>query len=141
MRHKGVNYSRYGYIFSLPFILIFLVFSLYPIIYTLAIGFTNMQGIIPKPLEILDNPFQNFKDLILENASFKKSLVNTGLLWMINFIPQIGLALLLTAWFTNKRLILRAKVRSRSCSICRILSLQVRLQCFLAPCSLIQWGQ
>ncbi|MCH1641841.1 sugar ABC transporter permease [Paenibacillus timonensis] len=104
MRHKGVNYSRYGYIFSLPFILIFLVFSLYPIIYTLAIGFTNMQGIIPKPLEILDNPFQNFKDLILENASFKKSLVNTGLLWMINFIPQIGLALLLTAWFTNKRL-------------------------------------
>lgn len=104
MRHKGVNYSRYGYIFSLPFILIFLVFSLYPIIYTLVIGFTNMQGIIPKPLEILDNPFQNFKDLILENASFKKSLVNTGLLWMINFIPQIGLALLLTAWFTNKRL-------------------------------------
>lgn len=104
MRHKGVNYSRYGYIFSLPFILIFLVFSLYPIIYTLVIGFTNMQGIIPKPLEVLDNPFQNFKDLILENASFKKSLVNTGLLWMINFIPQIGLALLLTAWFTNKRL-------------------------------------
>ncbi|GIP48944.1 sugar ABC transporter permease [Paenibacillus sp. DXFW5] len=104
MRHKGVNYSRYGYIFSLPFILIFLVFSLYPIVYTLIIGFTNMQGIIPKPLEILDNPFQNFKDLILENASFKKSLVNTGLLWAINFVPQIGLALLLTAWFTNKRL-------------------------------------
>ncbi|CAM4232980.1 sugar ABC transporter permease [Paenibacillus phoenicis] len=104
MRRKGVNYSRYGYYFTLPFVLAFLVFSLYPILYTAVIGFTNLQGIIPKPLEILDNPFQNFKDLILENASFKKSLANTFILWIVNFIPQIGLALLLTAWFTNKRL-------------------------------------
>ncbi|MEF2967653.1 sugar ABC transporter permease [Paenibacillus sp. M1] len=104
MRRKGVNYSKYGYIFTLPFVLAFLVFSLYPIIYTAVIGFTNMQGIIPKPLQILDNPFQNFKDLIFDNASFRKSLVNTGLLWITNFIPQIILALLLTAWFTNKRL-------------------------------------
>lgn len=104
MRRKGVNYSKYGYYFTLPFVIAFLIFSLYPIIYTAVIGFTNMQGLIPKPLHILDNPFQNFRDLILDNASFKKSLVNTGLLWIVNFVPQIILALLLTAWFTNKRL-------------------------------------
>ncbi|THF75734.1 carbohydrate ABC transporter permease [Cohnella fermenti] len=109
MRRKGVSYAKYGYIFSLPFILVFLVFSLYPILYTAAIGFTDMKGLIPKPIHILDNPFQNFKDLLLDNASFRQSLVNTGLLWIINFIPQIILALLLTAWFTNKRLNLKGQ--------------------------------
>lgn len=104
MRRKGVNYSKYGYLFSLPFILVFLVFSLYPILYTAVIGFTDMKGVIPKPIHILDNPFQNFKDLIFNNASFKQSLINTFILWIANFIPQIALALLLTAWFTNQRL-------------------------------------
>ncbi|WP_435166865.1 carbohydrate ABC transporter permease [Paenibacillus glycanilyticus] len=104
MRRKGVNYSKYGYIFSIPFILAFLIFSLYPTLYTAFIGFTDMKGVIPKQVHILDNPFGNFKDLILNNVSFKQSLVNTFVLWIANFIPQIGLALLLTAWFTNKRL-------------------------------------
>ncbi|GGA46120.1 carbohydrate ABC transporter permease [Paenibacillus physcomitrellae] len=104
MRRKGVNYSKYGYIFTLPFVLAFLIFSLYPILYTAVIGFTDMKGLIPKPIHILDNPFQNFKDLLFDNPSFRKSLINTALLWITNFIPQIVLALLLTAWFTNKRL-------------------------------------
>lgn len=109
MRRKGVNYSKYGYLFTFPFVLAFLIFSLYPILYTAVIGFTNMQGIIPKPIQILDDPFQNFKDLIFDNASFRKSLFNTGLLWIVNFIPQITLALLLTAWFTNRRLNIRGQ--------------------------------
>lgn len=104
MRRKGVNYSKFGYIFTLPFVLAFLIFSLYPILYTAVIGFTDMQGLIPKPIHILDDPFKNFKDLLFDNASFRKSLFNTGLLWIVNFVPQIVLALLLTAWFTNKRL-------------------------------------
>ncbi|MBY0010909.1 carbohydrate ABC transporter permease [Paenibacillus typhae] len=104
MRRKGVSYAKFGYIFTFPFVLAFLIFSLYPILYTAVIGFTDMQGLIPKPIHILDNPFQNFKDLLFDNVSFRKSLINTGLLWIVNFIPQIALALLLTAWFTNKRL-------------------------------------
>ncbi|MFC4599283.1 carbohydrate ABC transporter permease [Cohnella hongkongensis] len=109
MRRKGVSYTKYGYIFSLPFVLAFLVFSLYPILYTAVIGFTDLRGLIPKPIQILDNPFQNFKDLLFDNVSFRKSLVNTGLIWIINFIPQIVLALLLTAWFTNRRLNVRGQ--------------------------------
>jgi len=103
MRHKGVNYSKYGYLFSLPFVLAFLVFTLYPILYTAVIGFTNLKGLIPGPIQIMDNPFQNYIDLILHNVSFRKSLVNTAVIWIINFIPQILLALLLTVWFTNRR--------------------------------------
>ncbi|QSF44556.1 carbohydrate ABC transporter permease [Paenibacillus tianjinensis] len=109
MRRKGVNYSKFGYIFTFPFVLAFLIFSLYPILYTAFIGFTNMQGLIPKPIHVLDNPFQNFKDLLFDNPSFRKSLINTGVLWILNFVPQIILALLLTAWFTNVRLNIKGK--------------------------------
>lgn len=104
MRRKVVNYSKYGYFFTFPFVLAFLIFSLYPILYTAVIGFTDMKGLIPKPIHIMDNPFQNFKDILFDNPSFRKSLTNTALLWIVNFIPQIALALLLTAWFTNRRL-------------------------------------
>lgn len=104
MRRKVVNYSRYGYFFTFPFVVAFVIFSLYPILYTAVIGFTDMKGLVPKPVHILDNPFQNFKDLLFDNPSFRKSLFNTGLLWIVNFVPQIVLALLLTAWFTNQRL-------------------------------------
>lgn len=104
MRRKDVSYAKFGYIFTFPFVLAFLIFSLYPILYTAVIGFTDMKGLIPKPIHILDNPFQNFKDLLFDNESFRKSLTNTFLLWITNFIPQMALALLLTAWFTNKRL-------------------------------------
>ncbi|GIP60065.1 carbohydrate ABC transporter permease [Paenibacillus woosongensis] len=104
MRRKVVNYSKYGYFFTFPFVVAFVIFSLYPILYTAVIGFTDMKGLVPKPIHILDNPFQNFQDLLFNNPSFRKSLFNTGLLWIVNFVPQIVLALLLTAWFTNQRL-------------------------------------
>jgi multiple sugar transport system permease protein len=102
MRRKGVNYAKYGYIFCIPFVLIFLLFSLYPIFYTAVIGFTDMKGIGKTTFNFLDNPFQNYAT-ILSAPTFQKSLSNTALLWIVNFIPQILLALVLTAWFTNQR--------------------------------------
>ena len=103
MRQKGINYAKYGYIFSIPFVLTFLVFSLYPLVYTIAIGFTDLRGLMRTSIHILDDPFQNFK-LIMNNPTFRKSLSNTFLIWFMNFVPQIGMALLLTAWFTNSNI-------------------------------------
>jgi multiple sugar transport system permease protein len=102
MRRKSVSYAKYGYIFCIPFVLAFLVFSLYPIIYTAIIGFTDFKGLGATDFNILENPFQNFIS-IFKNPSFKQSLTNTVVIWIINFIPQILLALLLTAWFTSHR--------------------------------------
>jgi ABC-type sugar transport system permease subunit len=109
MRRPKDTYSKFGYIFSVPFFIAFAVFSLYPILYTAFIGFTDMKGIIPKPIHILDNPFANFQDLLFHNPTFRKAVGNTALLWILNFVPQIVLALLLTAWFTNKRLNIRGQ--------------------------------
>jgi multiple sugar transport system permease protein len=101
MHRKSISYAKYGYIFSIPFVLTFLVFSLYPLLYTVVIGFTDLRGVGVKELHLLERPFDNFK-AILNNPSFRKALFNTGFLWVSNFIPQLSLALLLTFWFTNR---------------------------------------
>jgi len=103
VRHKSVSYAKYGYIFCIPFVAAFLIFSLYPIVYTIVIGFTDLKGVAATTFHFLPNPLQNF-NTILHNPSFQVSLRNTAVIWIINFIPQIVLALLLTAWFTNERL-------------------------------------
>lgn len=108
MKKKGFSYAKWGYIFSIPFAVTFLIFMLYPIAYTVVIGFTNMKGMVPPPLQILSDPFENFKT-VLADPLFKKSLVNTFVMWILNFIPQILLALLLAAWFTNERMKLKGK--------------------------------
>ena len=97
-----VRYAKDGYIFSLPFVIAFLIFQLYPILYTAFRGFTNMKGVITPDVHVLDNPFENFQQ-VLSSVSFQTALKNTFLIWIINFIPQIALALLLTAWFTDRR--------------------------------------
>lgn len=99
-KRKRLSYAKYGYIFSIPFVTAFVIFSLYPTIYTAIIGFTDLKGLLKTSFSILADPLANFR-LILNNASFKLSLVNTLKIWLINFIPQILLALILTAWFTS----------------------------------------
>lgn len=102
MRRKGVNYAKYGYFFVIPFVVVFLIFTLYPVIFTTVIGFTDFKGIGKLDFKFLENPFQNYQ-LIIKNPSFQVSLSNTIIMWVMNFIPQILLALLLTAWFTSRR--------------------------------------
>jgi multiple sugar transport system permease protein len=61
-----------------------------------------MKGLGKTTFQILDNPFQNYSN-ILSAPTFQKAMFNTAILWLINFLPQILLALVLTAWFTNQR--------------------------------------
>jgi len=101
-RRKGINYAKYGYIFSIPFVLAFLAFMLYPLGYTAIIGFTDLQGAGVTNFKVLDNPFENFVTVV-QSQLFQTSLYNTFRIWIVNFVPQILLALLLTAWFTRHR--------------------------------------
>ena len=107
-RRKSISYARYGYYFSIPFVIVFLIFSLYPTIYTAVLGFTNSKGLGNISWQLLANPLQNFQT-ILKNKAFNTSVVNTVKIWTINFVPQILLALLLTAWFTSPSIKIRGK--------------------------------
>jgi multiple sugar transport system permease protein len=102
-KKKAYDYARFGYIFSIPFVLAWLIFQLYPIFYTLLLGFTDLKGAGNTDFNILwSEPFKNFLT-VLGNKSIKTAFVNTLIIWGCNFVPQILLALLITAWFTNRR--------------------------------------
>jgi ABC-type sugar transport system permease subunit len=90
----------YGYLFIAPFVIGFLIFGLYPVYNTLALSFTDTT-LMSKNADFIG--FKNFERLFADNV-FMNAVKNTWLIWMLNFIPQIGIALLLSAWFTNARL-------------------------------------
>ncbi len=127
-KKKGVSYAKWGYIFALPFCIAYLIFMIYPIFNTFSIGFTNMtdrlqmqiaqeemMGIEPTvQVELLRDEqgdlaiFDNYK-FVLTDPNFWASLKNTCIIWGVNFVPQILLALLLAVWFTNSRNKIRGK--------------------------------
>lgn len=108
-QQRAFSYAKYGYLFSIPFIVVFCIFNLYPTIYTAILGFTDCKGLGNTEWKFLvEEPFKNFEQ-ILANPSFKTALLNTFKIWIMNFIPQISLALLLTAWFTSRRNVLKGQ--------------------------------
>ena len=44
MKKKSIkNYNRAGYLFVLPFVIVFLIFNVYPVLRTLYLSFTNAK--------------------------------------------------------------------------------------------------
>ena len=108
-QQKSFSYAKYGYLFSIPFVVVFCIFNLYPTIYTAILGFTHCKGLGNTDWNFLvDEPFKNFEQ-ILKNPSFSTAVKNTFKIWIMNFIPQITLALILTAWFTSRRNVLKGQ--------------------------------
>lgn len=93
----------YGYLFIAPFIIAFLLFGLYPVYNTLYLSFTNTT-LLSNESDFVG--LANFTRLFADNV-FIKAVRNTWLIWILNFIPQIGIALLLSVWFTSIRLRIR----------------------------------
>lgn len=100
---KAYNYARFGYLFSIPFVIGYVIFSLYPILYTFTVAFSDLKGLTTREYHILWNDlFKNFKT-VLGLETFKTSILNTLKIWILNFIPQMLLALLIASWFTDRR--------------------------------------
>jgi multiple sugar transport system permease protein len=104
MSFAKVRKDYYGYLFIAPFIIGFLIFGLYPVYNTLALSFTDTT-ILAGGGEFIG--FKNFERLFADDF-FWTAIKNTWLIWILNFIPQIGIALLLSVWFTSTRLRIKA---------------------------------
>ena len=68
-KHQKLSYAKYGYFFCIPFTIAFLIFQLYPVLYTALIGFTGLKGLgksITDPgMGVLwDDLFKNFKTIL-----------------------------------------------------------------------------
>lgn len=89
-----------GYFFIAPFVIGFLIFGLYPVINTVYLSFTN-TSLLVRDVKFVG--LNNFKVLFTDKM-FLTAVKNTWFLWILNFIPQLGVALLLSVWFTSTRL-------------------------------------
>lgn len=96
---KKLDKSNYGYLFILPFFIVFLIFSLYPMVYTFYLSFYSWDG-MSTPAFV---GAQNF-DRVITDEVFRIALVNTVRIWLVNFIPQMGVALLLAGIFTFNKI-------------------------------------
>ena len=108
-RIKSISNAKYGYLFALPFVIVYLIFHFYPTLYTTVLGFTDCQGLNNTEWNLLKgNIFANYS-AILSNKTFQTAVKNTIIIWIMNFIPQITLAMLLTAWFTARRITVKGQ--------------------------------
>jgi multiple sugar transport system permease protein len=100
MLGSKLSKNYYGYLFVAPFILGFLLFGLYPVYNTIYLSFTDTTLMTSKVNFI---GLKNFERLFADGV-FLSAVGNTWLVWILNFIPQIGIAMLISVWFTDSRL-------------------------------------
>lgn len=106
------KYNRMGYLFVLPFVVVFLIFSVYPVLRTLYLSFTNMK--VSERETISWVWFQNYQRVITDKF-FWRALWNTVKIWGVNIILQLGIAFLLTMVFSD------VKYKMRGLPIYRVL--------------------
>lgn len=106
---KCVSYNKWGYIFLIPFVVTYLIFQLYPLFSTIYNSFFEnymaQGGLLPVGPNFVG--LDNYKELFA-NGNIGKFLGNTLIMWIMGFIPQILVSLLLASWFSNMRLRIKA---------------------------------
>lgn len=92
--------DHYGYLFIAPFVIAFLIFGLYPVYNTFYLSLTDTTLMSSESNFV---GLKNFERLFADDV-FTTAIANTWKIWILNFIPQIGIAMLLAIWFTSVRL-------------------------------------
>jgi multiple sugar transport system permease protein len=97
-KKKMRNVNNVAYLMVLPFVIIFLIFNVYPVLRTLQISFTDYKGYGDMNWVAFKNYGRVFGD-----KYFWISLWNTIKIWVPNIILQLGLAFLLTIVFSDMK--------------------------------------
>ena len=100
--------ARCAYAYILPFFLVFIIFKLYPIIYTFVLSLCDMD-LLSGNLTFVG--LENYVRL-LSSQYFFNSIGNTLLIWIMSIIPQLTLAFLLALLMSNPWLKGRAIFRN-----------------------------
>lgn len=88
-----------GYTYIAPFFILFLIFGLFPMIFSFYLGFQRWNGL--GEMEFIG--IQNFK-WILTDRIFWTSLYNTIIMWILGTMPQLVIGIVL-AYALNSTLI------------------------------------
>ncbi len=105
-KSKVVKYNKWGYIFLAPFVIVYVTFQLVPLFSTIYNSFFEnfRSGLI----QIGPNwvGLENYKK-IFSTPELMQYTKNTLIMWIIGFVPQIIVSLMLGQWFSDVRLKLR----------------------------------
>ena len=92
-KRRSVSYAKWGYIFIAPFFIVFALFQLIPLGSTIYYSFFEYYRI---GLKIIGPTFKGVDNYIkLLSLDLPRYLGNTMLMWIIGFVPQITISLLL----------------------------------------------
>ena len=106
--HKAVSYNKWGYIFLIPFVVVYLIFQLVPLISTIYNSFFEnyRSGLTQVGPNFVG--FANYAKLF-QDGEIWIYFKNTMIMWVMGFVPQILVSLLLGAWFSNPSLRLKGQ--------------------------------
>lgn len=107
-RGKVVSYNKWGYIFLIPFVTVYLVFQLIPLVNTVYNSFfenyrSGLTQIGPNFIGL-----ENYK-AVFGNPDIWMYAKNTLIMWVMGFVPQIIVSLILGAWFSDPSLRLKGQ--------------------------------
>ena len=89
-----------GYFFAAPWIVGFLIFVIVPMGFSLYWSFTDYRIASPEPTQWVN--FENYRNLILKDETFRASIVNTLYLTVIGLPLQMAVALFLAVLLNQK---------------------------------------
>lgn len=93
---KRKNVNNVAYLFVLPFVVVFLIFNVYPVLRTLQLSFASYKGFGKIDYIGLKNYVR-----VLTDKFFWISIGNTIKIWSVNIVLQLGIAFLLTIVFSD----------------------------------------
>ena len=102
------KHNKWGYIFLIPFFVVFVIFQLIPLITTIYNSFFEnyMSGLTQVGPNFIG--LENFAKLF-QSGDLMKYFNNTMIMWILGAVPQIIVSLLLAAWFTDPSLRLKCQ--------------------------------
>ncbi len=107
-KRKSISYAKWGYIFIIPFFVVYITCSLIPLITTIYNSFFAIAS--DGGIDVINNGFigfNNYVKLFTPSAGELRILTyfcNTMIMWVMGAVPQFIFALLLAVLFTSARL-------------------------------------
>lgn len=108
-RKHNIQYDNWGYVFIAPFFVIYIIFSLIPLLTTFIFSLFEYYRVGLLTVGPTFIGLENFKAIFTAGDSLGKYFLNTLIMWVMGFVPQIVISLLLAVWFTNTELNLKGQ--------------------------------
>ena len=99
MKRIKMKQGNWGYFFIAPFFVVFLIFGLYPIVFTFQLSMKSWNGFS----DIKKAGFSNWAR-IFKDEFFWLTIKNTLKIWIMDFIPQLFFALVLSLIFSLNKI-------------------------------------